>query len=77
MKKIALAISTEDAGDAAEAQNTRDQRDDQKRNDPAQHGTTLDWLLLSPEASGSCSVAAPTDRTIRRRKRRFRSAQGP
>ena len=29
-----------DAGDAAEAQNTGDQRDDQKRNNPAQHDTT-------------------------------------
>ena len=28
------------AGDAAEAQNACDQRDDQKRNDPAQHDTT-------------------------------------
>src|SRR6187399_3294291 len=29
-----------DAGDAAKTQNTRDQRDDQKRNYPAQHDTT-------------------------------------
>ena len=39
MKKIALAISTEAPAIPPKTQNTRDQRDDQKRNDPAQHKT--------------------------------------
>ena len=43
------------AGDAAEAQNACDQRDDQKRNDPAQHDTTS--IGCCSRDGRDCSVA--------------------
>jgi hypothetical protein len=52
-----------DAGDTAEAQNTRDQRDDQKRNDPAQHDTTS--IGCCSRDGGGLQRRAPTERTIR------------
>ena len=62
IKKIALAISIGGAGDAAEAQNTCDQRDDQKRNDPAQHDTTSIFCF---SRDGATERRASTDKTIR------------
>src|ERR1700722_10979475 len=41
------------AGDTAEAQNARNQRDDQERNDPAQHGPTLYPLVSKTGATES------------------------
>ena len=51
------------AGDAAEAQNACDQRDDQKRNDPAQHDHDLCLPFLSDRRD--CERRASTAETIR------------
>ena len=73
MKKIDLGDFDRSAGDAAKAQDAGDQRDNQKRNNPAQHGHDLCFDYLSRDRRGWTRAHLLQNNPARERK--FRAAR--